>query len=172
MVYGIIKGHNGYINVYSEKDKGTIFNIYLPASEKEALKNDKPEEIILKGQESILLVDDEGTIIKVIKEILEALGYHVLTVSNGREALKIYKENKDKIDLVILDMIMPDMSGGETFEHLKEINSDIKVILSSGYSLNGEAAGIMARGCQGFIQKPASLAVLSQKIREVLGSKV
>ena len=171
MVYGIIKGHNGYINVYSEKDKGTIFNIYLPASKKEALKKDKPEEIILKGQESILLVDDEGTIIKVIKEILEALGYHVLTAGNGREALEIYEENKNKIDLVILDMIMPDMSGGETFEHLKEINPDIKVILSSGYSLNGEAAGIMARGCQGFIQKPAGLAILSQKIREVLGSK-
>jgi len=83
--------------------------------------------------------------------------------------LKFYQENRDIIDLVILDMIMPETGGGETFDRLKEINPDVKVILSSGYSLNGEASGIMARGYQGFIQKPASFAVLSQKIREVLG---
>ena len=106
------------------------------------------------------------------KEILEALGYLVLVAANGREALKIYKENKDEIDLVILDMIMPDMGGGETFDHLREIKPDIKVILTSGYSLNGEASGIMARGCRGFIQKPSSIAVLSQKIREALGEKL
>ena len=172
MVYGIVKGHNGFINVYSEEGKGTTFNIYLPASEKEVLKEEKPEDVILKGRETILLVDDERAIITVTKEILEALGYLVLVAANGGEALEIYQENKDKIDLVILDMIMPDMSGGETFDRLKEIKPDIKVILSSGYSLNGEASGIMARGCRGFIQKPSSIAVLSQKVRDVLGEKV
>ncbi len=172
MVYGIVKGHNGFINVYSEEGKGTTFNIYLPASEKEVLKEEKPEDVILKGRETILLIDDERAIIDVTKEILEALGYLVLVAANGREALKIYQENKDEIDLVILDMIMPDMGGGETFDHLREIKPDIKVILSSGYSLNGEASGIMARGCRGFIQKPSSIVVLSQKIREALGGKV
>jgi PAS domain S-box-containing protein len=172
MVYGIVKGHNGFINVYSEEGKGTTFNIYLPASEKEVLKEEKPEDVILKGRETILLVDDERAIIDVTREILEALGYLVLVAANGREALKLYQENRDKIDVVILDMIMPDMGGGETFDRLKEIKSDIKVILSSGYSLDGEASGIMARGCRGFIQKPSSIAVLSQKVREVLGGKV
>jgi len=171
MVYGIVKGHNGYINVYSEEGKGTVFNVYLPASGKEIMKEERPKEVILKGRETILLVDDERAIVEVTKEILEELGYQVLFAVNGREALKIYQENKDIIDLVILDMIMPDMGGGETFDRLKEINPIVKVILSSGYSINGEASGIMARGCRGFIQKPASVAVLSQKVREVLGGK-
>jgi DNA-binding NtrC family response regulator len=83
--------------------------------------------------------------------------------------VKVYEDNKVKIDLVILDMIMPEMGGGETFDRLKEINPEIKVILSSGYSLNGEASGIMARGCMGFIQKPARIAELSQRVRSVLG---
>jgi two-component system cell cycle sensor histidine kinase/response regulator CckA len=169
MVYGIVKGHKGYINVYSEKGIGATFNIYLPASEKDALKGEKPEELILKGQETILLVDDEEIVMNVMKEILEALGYHILAAKNGQDAMTIYELNKDKIDLVILDMVMPEMGGGKIFDHLKEINPEIKVILSSGYSLNGEAAGIMARGCRGFIQKPATMANLSQKVREVLG---
>jgi two-component system cell cycle sensor histidine kinase/response regulator CckA len=172
MVYGIVKGHNGYINVYSEEGKGSTFNIYLPASEKDALKEERPEEIILKGKETILLVDDEKAVRDVMKEVLEMLEYRVFIAANGREALKIYEENKASIDLVIVDMIMPDMGGAETFEHLKKINREIKVILSSGYSLNGEAAGIMARGCNGFIQKPATMAELSRKIRDVLRGKV
>ena len=87
----------------------------------------------------------------------------------GREAIRIYEENGEKIDLAILDMIMPDIGGSETFNRLKEMNPDIKVILASGYSLDGEAEAIMARGCKGFIQKPAKMASLSQQIREALG---
>lgn len=170
MVYGIIKNHDGYINVYSEKGHGATFTIYLPASEKVtvSIKEDKAPEAILRGQETILLVDDEETIIDVMKEMMEILGYQVMIADNGWDALKIYEENKEDIDLVILDMIMPNISGGETFNGLKEINPQIKVILSSGYSLNSEAAGIMARGCKGFLQKPVNIAMLSQKIRNVL----
>ncbi|MGA2331708.1 MAG: ATP-binding protein [Syntrophales bacterium] len=172
MVYGIVKGHNGYIDVYSEKGKGTTFNIYLPASEREALKDVKTEEAIVTGKETILLVDDEEGIIGVVKEMLEALGYQVLTAASGRGAVDVYERNKSKIDLVILDMIMPEMGGGETFDRLKEINPEIKVVLASGYSINGEASGIMARGCKGFIQKPARIAELSQRVRNVLGKTV
>jgi two-component system, cell cycle sensor histidine kinase and response regulator CckA len=172
MVYGIVKGHNGYIDVYSEKGRGTTFNIYLPASERKALKDVRTEEVIVAGEETILLVDDEEAIIGVVKEMLETLGYQVLTAASGRKAVEIYENNKSKIDLVILDMIMPDMGGGETFDRLKEVNPEIKVILASGYSLNGEASGIMVRGCKGFIQKPARIAELSQRVRNVLGKTV
>jgi PAS domain S-box-containing protein len=168
MVYGIVKGHNGYINVYSEEGKGTTFNIYLPVSEKEVVKEQRQEEAVLTGKETILLIDDEETIISVMQAMLTELGYQVLTAKNGRDALKIYETNKKSIDLVILDMIMPEMGGGETFNRLKMLDDNVKVILSSGYSLNGEAAGIMALGCKGFIQKPATMAELSQKIRDVL----
>jgi PAS domain S-box-containing protein len=172
MVYGIVKGHNGHIDVYSEKGRGTTFNIYLPASEREALIDARTEEVIVTGEETILLVDDEEAIIGVVKEMLETLGYQVLTAVSGQESVKVYEENRSKIDLVILDMIMPEMGGGETFDRLKEVNPEIKVILASGYSLNGEASGIMARGCKGFIQKPARIAELSQRVRNVLGKTV
>jgi len=170
MVYGIIKGHDGHINVYSEEGHGTTFNIYLPASEKEARKDERQEEKILRGKETILLVDDEQSITEVTKEILQALGYRVLTAGNGREAIAVYKDTGG-VDLVILDMIMPEMGGGETFDRLKEINPNVRVILSSGYSMDGDAAGIMSRGCLGFIQKPATVAELSKTVRNVLGKK-
>jgi len=169
MVYGIVTSHNGHINVHSEKGKGSTFDIYFPASEKAAAGNDKPVEPVLKGGETILLVDDEKIVVDVMKEMLQSLGYNVLVATGGREALKTYEMNQDAIDLVILDMIMPEMGGGEMFDRLKEMNPDVKVILSSGYSLDGAASGIMNRGCKGFIQKPATLTGLSKKIRSVLG---
>jgi PAS domain S-box-containing protein len=166
--YGIIKGHNGIINVYSEKGHGTKFTIYLPASGKAVMKEKEISVDIVRGEESILLVDDEDIIIDVSKEILETLGYHVHVARNGKEAVEIYKEKGNEIDLVILDMIMPGISGSETFNSLKSINADIKVILSSGYSINGKAKEIMERGCRAFIQKPFEMSDLSDKIRKVL----
>ncbi|MFH0814452.1 MAG: response regulator, partial [Pseudomonadota bacterium] len=121
--------------------------------------------------EAVLLVDDEAMIREVGKELLEFLGYTVLVAKSGGEAVEVYRENKDKIDLVILDMIMPEMGGGEVYIKLKEINPDIKVLLSSGYSINGQAKKIMERGCDGFIPKPFEVKELSQKIREVLDKK-
>jgi CheY-like chemotaxis protein len=167
-VYGIIKGHGGYIDVDSEKGSGTTFSIYLPASEKQAAKKEEPAEEVLKGTETVLFVDDEGMIIDVGREILKTLGYQVLLARGGKEAIEVYKANKDRIDMVILDMIMPDMGGGETYDLLKEINPQIKVLLSSGYSLEGQAQEIMERGCNGFIQKPFDVKQLSAKIRKTL----
>ena len=118
----------------------------------------------------ILLVDDEEMVADIGKDILEKMGYTILVAFSGAEALKIFNANRDKVKLVILDMIMPDMSGGETFNRLKAIKPDAKILLSSGYSLNGRASKIMKRGCNGFIQKPFNLKQISRKIREILDS--
>jgi two-component system, cell cycle sensor histidine kinase and response regulator CckA len=167
-VYGIIKGHNGIINVYSEKGHGTSFSVYLPASDKKVIAERKADMSLIKGQETVLLIDDEVAIIEVTKQLLEALGYKVIGVQSGADAVSIYRERQKDIDIIILDMIMPGMSGSETFDALKMINPQVKVILSSGYSINGEAAEIMEKGCLAFIQKPFNLAGISKKIRETL----
>jgi len=171
-VYGVIKNHGGYINVYSEIDQGTTFSIYLPASRKKIQKEiEKTVPTLAMGTGTILLIDDEEMIIKVGQELLQELGYEVLSARSGQEAIELYQKNADKIDLVIMDMIMPGMGGGETFDRLKKINRNIKVLLSSGYSINGQASKILERGCDGFIQKPFNLIQLSDKISQIIGSK-
>ena len=167
-VYGIIKGHKGMINVYSEPGHGTTFTIYLPASEKEAVKEKTATGTIARGTETILLVDDEQMVLEVSKNLLEYMGYRVYAAGSGQEAIAVYMEKRNEIDLVILDMILPGMSGGETFDRLREIDPEIRVLLCSGYSIEGEAQQIMDRGCNGFIQKPFQLKSLSQKVREIL----
>lgn len=166
--YGIIKNHDGFINVYSEKGHGTTFNVYLPASEKAVAKEKKLMGDPLRGTETILFIDDEDMITEFAEELLKKLGYKVLIANSGKEAVQKYEENKDRISIVVLDMIMPDMGGGETFNILKKINPEVKVLLSSGYSIDGQAAGIMDRGCNGFIQKPFKIKELSEKLREIL----
>jgi len=166
--YGIIKGHGGYVDVGSKKGHGTTFSVYLPASEEKVQKAVKNAEKLIKGTETILLADDEEIILKVGRELLEAMGYRVLTVRDGKEAIEVYRKNWDDIDIVILDMVMPNMDGGEAYDHLKEINPNIKVVLSSGFSIDGEASEILARGCNGFIQKPFTIKELSGKIRGIL----
>ena len=166
--YGIIKGHGGYIDVDSKKDQGTNFSIYLPASDEPIHQTMEISKRILAGNETIFLIDDEEMVMDVGVALLNKLGYTVLEAMNGYEAIDVYKANKDKIDLVILDMIMPYMGGGETYDTLKKIDSEVKVLLSSGYSLSGQASEILDRGCNGFIQKPFNMRTLSQKIREVL----
>ncbi|MBW2437028.1 MAG: PAS domain S-box protein [Deltaproteobacteria bacterium] len=171
-VYGIIKNHGGYINVYSEVGQGTTFTIYLPAS----VKSIQPEAktvapTVVTGNGTILFVDDEKMIIDVGQELLQELGYDVLTASNGQDAIEIYRQKSAQIDLVIMDLIMPGLSGGETFDRLKKINSQVKVLLSSGYSINGQAAKILERGCDGFIQKPFNLNQLSEKIQGIISKK-
>ncbi len=116
-------------------------------------------------------MDDEPLVLEVNKNLLEYMGYRVYAAGSGQEAIAVYMEKRNEIDLVILDMILPGMSGGETFDRLKEIDPAIRVLLCSGYSIEGEAQQIMDRGCNGFIQKPFQLKNLSQKVREILDGK-
>ena len=167
-VYGIVKAHEGVITVYSKPGEGSSFHIYLPASPKEPAREFKFDEGIVRGSGTILVIDDEPMILKVADHLLRVLGYRVITASGGEEGLRIYRERGLEIDLVILDMIMPDMEGGVVFENLKKINSQVKVLLSSGYSINGRAREILKRGCVGFLQKPFTLAELSQKVKDAL----
>lgn len=167
--YGIIRNHNGIIEVVSEKGDGSIFHIFLPASERTAEavveKNGRPA---VGGTETVLLVDDEEMIADVGEQLLSKLGYEVILAANGTAAIEQYLHHRERISMVILDMVMPDMDGGETFDRLKTIDPAIRVLLSSGYSLSGKAKEIMERGCNGFIQKPFNMELLSRKVREVL----
>lgn len=122
------------------------------------------------GIENVLLVDDEEIVIGVGKQMLERLGYNVVTAKNGQEAVDFHTNNPGGVDLVLLDMIMPGMEAGDTFDQLKAINPAIKVILSSGYSLDQKATEILNRGCNGFIQKPFNMKGLQEKIDEVVKS--
>jgi CheY-like chemotaxis protein len=166
--YGIIKNHNGIINVESEKGRGSIFIIYLPASEKDVQVEKQRRPDIVNGSETILLVDDEDMVIDVGERMLSRLGYKVLTAKSGKAALNTYQRQNHSIDIVIIDMIMPVMGGGEAYDRLKKMDPDSKVLLASGYSIDGQAREILDRGCDGFIQKPFDLADLSKKLREIL----
>jgi len=168
--YGIIRSHGGNINVLSKPGQGSTFEIYLPSTEKKVPREKKPIEKILTGKETVLLVDDEEVIIDDSREILKTMGYKVFIAKSGQEAIDIYRARKGEIDLIILDMIMPGMGGGETFDILKKIDPDVQVMLASGYSIDGQAAGIMARGCRTFIQKPFGMVELAEKIKEALGT--
>ena len=169
-VYGIIKGHGGYVDVESEEGRGTTFKIYLPASNREIQKTIEVPDHIIKGTGTILLVDDEEMVLEVGERFLKVMGYQVLTAREGREAIEVYQKHRDTIDLVLLDIIMPNMKGGEVFDRLKEINPEVKVLLSSGYSIDDEASQILERGGSGFIQKPFDMNQLSQSIRAMLGN--
>ncbi|MEW6326138.1 MAG: response regulator [Thermodesulfobacteriota bacterium] len=170
-VYDIVKGHGGYIEVNSQKDRGTTFNIHLPASEKESQESIDSAEGFIRGTGVVLLVDDEEALRDVGQKWLEAMGYSVLTAQEGKEAIRVYKENRDSIDIVLLDMIMPVLGGREAYEALKEINPGVKVLLLSGYSIDTQANEILKKGYDGFIQKPFTMKELSEKIREVLGDR-
>ena len=169
--YGIIKNHGGMITVYSEIGHGTTFNIYLPASDKKVHQEVSMKGGLIKGSATILLVDDEEMITEVGRAMLEKLGYRVVVSREGQDAVQVITDRGAEIDLVILDMIMPGMDGGKTFDRIREVQPGVPVLLSSGYAINGQALEIMQRGCNGFIQKPYNISELSNKVRNVLDER-
>lgn len=167
MVYGVVKNHDGFINVYSEAGMGSAFIIYLPALEKMAAAEKIEQETIkIDAKGSILIVDDEEMILDIGRALLERLGYNVLEASDGWEALEIYKDRQDDILLIILDVFIPKMNGKETFIKLKEINPRVNVLVSSGFSIDGAAMEIINLGAKGFIQKPYTINELAKQLKE------
>ena len=169
-VFGIVKSLGGFIEVDSEIERGTTFHIFLPASSRILTVDPQPagEQTVMTSSRTVLLVDDEEVVLDVGVQMLQHFGYVVLPAASGQEALQIYAENKEKIDLVILDMVMPDLGGRVVYDRLKQCNPEVKVLLSSGYSLSGEASEIMKCGCNGFIQKPFNIKELTAQIDHIL----
>lgn len=171
--FGIIKNHGGIIHVESQVGQGTTFTIYLPALSRVPEKISVPApDLPRKGSGTLLVVDDEPYILEVLTGILQNLGYQVIPANSGHQAVALFEKEMNRIDGVLLDMIMPELSGRQVLAQLKKIRPDIKVILSSGYSLNGleenneEAAG------DGFIQKPYRIEQLATVLDEVLHGRV
>ncbi|HMA66476.1 MAG TPA: ATP-binding protein, partial [Desulfosalsimonadaceae bacterium] len=171
-VYGIVQNHGGFITVYSLPDQGSTFNIYLPVAEQEAealLRSGVSEdEGFFYGCETILLVDDEQIVLDVCKDMLEGLGYRVYPADSGSKAIRLYREKTEEIDAVLLDFTMPEVSGEETFRQLQAIDPGVRVLVSSGFSLNRQVQNLLEQGVAGFIQKPFNLRGLSRKLQEIL----
>ncbi|MDA8138304.1 MAG: PAS domain S-box protein [Desulfobacteraceae bacterium] len=167
-VFGIVKNHNGLITVKSQVGKGSTFDVYLPGSELSPEVETPVVEPIEMGTETILLVDDEEYIIDVARLMLEGLGYSLLTANNGEKAIALYRDNQEKISLVILDMVMPDMDGEDVYRHLLDIRPDVKVLFASGYYVVEQAQSLLMAGSSDFLQKPFNMHQLSTKIRAML----
>jgi len=170
MVYGIVKNHEGYILCYSEVSTGTTFKIYLPAMEQSGhrQKTGEVEDPFKGGDETILLVDDEEYIRDLGVELLTDAGYKVLTATNGEEGLELYRQKRENIDLVILDLVIPGMGGKKCYEEILKINPKSKILIVSGYSANGPGKEAIKAGAKGFVGKPFDVSHLLETIREIL----
>jgi PAS domain S-box-containing protein len=171
VVYGIVKEHGGEITVYSRLGEGTTFKIYLPAMEQDEKGRQKAvraEERIRKGSETVLVVDDEPNLRTLARDILNSAGYKVMLAEDGTEAVRILSEHRDEIALVILDLSMPGMSGEETFNRMREIKPNLKVIIATGYSRNGTVEEMLSRGALGYIGKPYHMFEILSKVGEAI----
>jgi two-component system, cell cycle sensor histidine kinase and response regulator CckA len=170
MVYGIVKQHGGHITCESQPGHGTVFKIYLPAIEEQEIVSDElaEEPKLPGGTETILLVDDEDVVRDLGELILSESGYKVLTARNGKEALDIYRRERESISLVILDLIMPEMGGKQCMQELLKINPTMRVLVASGYASGGTARDAVQLGAKAFVNKPFNVAQLLQQVRTVL----
>ncbi len=166
-VYGIVTNHGGVVTVESEPGRGTVFTLLLPATDRRDERSEPPATI-QRGKGTILIVDDEEQILTAYARLLQKMGYQVLTAAGGRQALELVRTHGDAISLVILDLIMPGLSGRQTYEALRTLSPGLKVLLSSGYAIDEQAKDLLAQGCRGFLQKPCNAATLSAKLRELL----
>jgi CheY-like chemotaxis protein len=169
----IVKSHSGFITVYSEVGKGTVFKVYLPVVKTtEAQKADEQQLELLAGhEESILVVDDEAMVREITSSILESHGYRVLTANDGAEAIKVYKQNREKIKVVLMDMMMPVMDGQACIRALRKVNPDIKIIAVSGLAEKEKLANVAVTHVKAFLPKPYVAKRLLKTIHEVISAK-
>jgi CheY-like chemotaxis protein len=168
--FGIVKNHNGFIHVRSMLSKGSTFDTYLPATDEKPKLKPQGVDIIETGSETILLVDDEDYILEVGRLMLEGLGYTLITANSGRAGVNVFQDQHEKIDLVILDLVMPDLDGESVFREIREIDEDIRVIFASGFYVVEQTRDLLENGASDFLQKPFNLKQLSTKIRCILDS--
>jgi CheY-like chemotaxis protein len=166
--YGIVINHDGWISVDSEPGKGTVVGIYLPALEITTKELEEPQVELERGTGTILVIEDEEMLMELNRSLLERLGYRVIEAQNGKEAIKIVQTFEGDIDLAILDLLLPDISGGQIYRLLMQARPHLKVIICSGFGIDGPAQEVLNAGAQAFLQKPFSLAALSAKLKEVM----
>jgi PAS domain S-box-containing protein len=173
-VYGIVKSHMGHVTCYSEFGKGTTFKIYWPASisdkDPEVMKSNV-ETALEHKKETILVVDDDDEIRELTADVLKSYDYQVLAANSGEQALEVYAGEKESIDLVLLDLNMPGMGGHQCLVELVKISPGIRVLITSGYSFNGQVKETLEQGAVGFIGKPFQVPELLAKVRQVLDNQ-
>jgi len=171
MVHGIVRRHQGSIQISSEPGQGTEVRVYLPAGEAWSHRVMKSEKAVPGGAETILIVDDEEVVCNLLEQILQQAGYTVLQARSGEEAVRVYQEQGDKVDLVILDVVMPRLGGKPTLERLRRINPAVRIMISSGYGDEEQAREMLAAGVQGFLHKPYEAKTVLRMVREALEGK-
>jgi len=172
VVYGIIKQHGGFVEVASEKGKGTTMKVFLPFAGRDAIRPaDRLEMPLEKGSETILIVEDDEEFRKVEAEMLMRLGYRVYAAADGMEGIALFDEKSKEIDLVILDVVMPKMSGRDALDGIRRIRPDVPSLFVTGYSLDGIHVNYILEQGIDALQKPFSFDTLSRKIREVMGKR-
>jgi CheY-like chemotaxis protein len=169
MVFGIVKMHEGHISCESEPGKGTSFKIYLPVAEDDAsMRTSSKLPMPAGGTEKILVVDDEPFIQELAKKVLERAGYMVITAGSAEEAIDIYLDDKNTISLIILDLIMPGIGGKQCLKHILKIHPQAKVLIASGFAVDGETRDYLASAAKGIVSKPFNMRELLRSVRSVL----
>jgi PAS domain S-box-containing protein len=168
VVYGVVRAHGGWIEVQSAVGHGASFRIYLPVAERQIERTRVLDDTIVGGSETILLVEDEPMVLGLGRTVLETLGYRVLTAQDGEQAVEVYARHQETVDLVLLDVVMPQMSGYRAFAQLRRLNPQVKILLVTGYSPEDVAEELLDQGAEGIVQKPYDLKTLASSIRHSL----